>query len=60
MNQIAGLLPVANILLELDVANKKRVFEQVGLLFENQHGIARGVAPILFLAAVLHYPPAMT
>ena len=43
MNQIAGLLPVANILLELDVANKKRVFEQVGLLFENNHGISRNV-----------------
>lgn len=43
MNQIAGLLPVANILLDLDVANKKRVFEQVGLLFENNHGIGRTV-----------------
>lgn len=43
MNRIAGLLPVANILLDLDVANKKRVFEQVGLLFENNHGISRTV-----------------
>lgn len=43
MNQIAGLLPVANILPDLDVANKKRVFEQVGLLFENNHGISRTV-----------------
>lgn len=43
MNQIAGLLPVANVLLDLDVANKKRVFEQVGLLFENNHGIGRTV-----------------
>ena len=43
MNQIAGLLPVNNILLDLDVANKKRVFEQVGLLFENNHGIGRNV-----------------
>jgi PTS system nitrogen regulatory IIA component len=43
MNQIAGLLPVNNILLDLDVANKKRVFEQVGLLFENNHGIGRTV-----------------
>ena len=41
MNQIAGLLPVANILLDLDVANKKRIFEQVGILFENNHGIGR-------------------
>ena len=43
MNQIAGLLPVNNILLDLDVANKKRVFEQVGLLFENNRGIGRTV-----------------
>ena len=43
MNQIAGLLPVSNILLDLDVSNKKRVFEQVGLLFENNHGIGRNV-----------------
>ena len=41
MNPIAGLLPVSNILLDIDVANKKRVFEQVGLLFENNHGIGR-------------------
>ena len=43
MNEIAGLLPVANILPDLDVANKKRLFEQVGLLFENNHGIRRNV-----------------
>ena len=43
MNQIAGLLPVGNILLDLDAANKKRIFEQVGLLFENNHGIGRNV-----------------
>ena len=43
MNQIVGLLPVTNILLDLDVASKKRVFEQVGLLFENNHGMGRTV-----------------
>ena len=43
MNQIAGLLPVGNILLDLDAANKKRIFEQVGLLFENNHGIGRNI-----------------
>jgi nitrogen PTS system EIIA component len=41
MNLIANLLPVSNILLDLDVSSKKRVFEQVGLLFENNHSIAR-------------------
>jgi PTS system nitrogen regulatory IIA component len=29
------------VLLDLDVASKKRVFEQAGLLFENNHQIAR-------------------
>lgn len=41
MNLIANLLPMSNIMLDLDVTSKKRVFEQVGLLFENNHGIAR-------------------
>ncbi|QDX82957.1 PTS IIA-like nitrogen-regulatory protein PtsN [Denitratisoma sp. DHT3] len=41
MNQIAKILPVDNILLDLDASSKKRVFEQAGLLFENRHGIAR-------------------
>ena len=43
MNEIVGLLPVQNIVSDLDVANKKRLFEQVGLLFENNHGIRRNV-----------------
>lgn len=38
---VARLLPPANVILDLDVASKKRVFEQAGLLFENNHGIAR-------------------
>jgi len=41
MNLIATLLPVQNVMLDLDVSSKKRVFEQVGLLFENNHSIAR-------------------
>ena len=41
MNLIAKLLPVQNVLLDLDVASKKRVFEHTGLLFENNHHIAR-------------------
>ena len=43
MTLVAKLLPPANILLDLTVSSKKRLFEQVGLLFENNHGIARGV-----------------
>lgn len=41
MNSIAQLLSTETILLDLDVASKKRVFEQVGLLFENVKGIGR-------------------
>ena len=41
MNQINQLLPPENILLDVDVSSKKRLFEQVGLLFENNQGIAR-------------------
>jgi PTS system nitrogen regulatory IIA component len=41
MNAIAQLLTPETILLDLDVASKKRVFEQVGLLFENLQGISR-------------------
>ena len=41
MNQIASLLPPDNVVADLDASSKKRVFEQVGILFENQQGIAR-------------------
>jgi PTS system nitrogen regulatory IIA component len=43
MNLIAKLLPVQNVLLDLDVSSKKRVFEQAGLVFENNHHIARSL-----------------
>ena len=39
MSLISRLLPVANVTLDLDVTSKKRVFEHVGLLLENQLGI---------------------
>ena len=41
MSLVAKLLPLPNVLADLDVSSKKRVFEQVGLLFENNHQIAR-------------------
>lgn len=41
MNQIASLLSADNVVADLDASSKKRVFEQVGLLFENHQGIAR-------------------
>ena len=41
MNRVSKLLPLANIPVGLDASSKKRVFEQAGLLFENNQGIAR-------------------
>lgn len=41
MNLISQLLPPSNVIVDLDVASKKRVFEQAGLLFENTQHIAR-------------------
>jgi PTS system nitrogen regulatory IIA component len=43
MNIVAKLLPPSNILLDLDVTSKKRMFEQAGLLFENNQGVARSL-----------------
>jgi PTS system nitrogen regulatory IIA component len=42
MSLVAKLLPPSNILVDLQVSSKKRLFEQLGLLFENHHGISRG------------------
>ena len=42
MNRLSRLLPPTNVVLDLSVTSKKRLFEQVGLLFENNHGIERG------------------
>src|SRR5690606_27619158 len=42
MSLIAELLPSSNVIVDLDASSKKRVFEQAGLLFENNQGIARG------------------
>lgn len=42
MSLLSRLLPESNVILDLDVTSKKRVFEHVGLLFENALGIGRG------------------
>jgi PTS system nitrogen regulatory IIA component len=39
MNQIARLLTVDNIVVALELSNKKSVFEHVGLVLEKHHGI---------------------
>ena len=41
MSQLSELLPLANIVLDLEVSSKKRIFEHAGLVFENNQGIAR-------------------
>ncbi|MDR5812283.1 MULTISPECIES: PTS IIA-like nitrogen regulatory protein PtsN [unclassified Caballeronia] len=43
MNRLAKFLPIENVVLGLSVTSKKRVFEQAGLIFENQNGIARSI-----------------
>ncbi|HVL76900.1 MAG TPA: PTS sugar transporter subunit IIA [Noviherbaspirillum sp.] len=41
MTNLAKILPVSNVALDLEVSSKKRAFEQAGLLFENNCSIAR-------------------
>lgn len=43
MKNFAKILPPANVVLDIEVSSKKRAFEQAGLLFENNCGIARAV-----------------
>ena len=38
---IARLLPPANVLLDVELSSKRRVFDEAGLLFQSQQGIAR-------------------
>jgi nitrogen PTS system EIIA component len=40
MNQIVSLLRPENIVADLEASSKKRVFEQAGLLFENNYQLA--------------------
>ena len=43
MTYFRKILPRENVVLDLDVSSKKRAFEQAGLIFENNCGIARSV-----------------
>lgn len=42
MSLLSRLLPASNVILDLDVTSKKRVFEHAGLIFENTPGVGRG------------------
>lgn len=41
MNRLAAILPLGNVLVNVEATSKKRAFEHAGLLFENLHAIAR-------------------
>ena len=41
MTYFSQILSADNVVLDLDVSSKKRAFEQAGLIFENNAGIAR-------------------
>ena len=41
MNRLSRLLPASNVLLDFPASSKKRVFEQAGLIFENNQSIER-------------------
>lgn len=43
MTNLAKILSRDNVVLDLEVSSKKRAFEQAGLIFENNCGIARSV-----------------
>ena len=43
MNRLASILSSAQVLVQVDVSSKKRAFEEVGLLFENLHGLSRAL-----------------
>ena len=42
MSLLSRLLKAENVILDLDVTSKKRVFEQAGIQFENTLGVGRG------------------
>ncbi|SCC91486.1 Nitrogen regulatory protein (Includes: Phosphotransferase enzyme IIA component) [Thiomonas sp. X19] len=43
MNQLAQILPLAHVQMNVEASSKKRAFEHAGLLFENNLGLARAV-----------------
>jgi PTS system nitrogen regulatory IIA component len=43
MNRLAKILPLENVVVDLSVNSKKRVFEQAGLIFENSNGVGSAI-----------------
>ena len=54
MTTISKFLPLTNVVLNLEVSSKKRAFEQAGLLFENNCGIARSIVSENLFAQQIH------
>lgn len=53
MNRLAAILPLAQVLVQVDATSKKRAFEEVGLLFENLHGSTLGLSRALIADSLL-------
>ena len=51
MNHLSRILPAGNVVLDMLATSKKRAFEQAGLLFENNHGLARA---LVFDLSLIH------
>lgn len=43
MNRLSAILPEQQVLVGVETTSKKRAFEEVGLLFEEQHGLSRSL-----------------
>jgi PTS system nitrogen regulatory IIA component len=43
MNHLAAILPLTNVLVDVDATDRRRVFEIAGQLFESQHQVARSL-----------------
>ncbi|HQT81528.1 MAG: PTS sugar transporter subunit IIA [Ferrovum sp. 37-45-19] len=43
MDSIQKLLKLSHVLLDVEVTSKKRLFEQIGILFENKNQLSRGL-----------------
>ena len=43
MNRLSQILPPTQVMVNVDATSKKRAFEEVGLLFENQQGLNRAL-----------------
>ncbi len=41
MNPVSKILSASHVLLDLEISSKKRLFEQIGLTFENENRISR-------------------